>query len=97
MRNKPVVRDERTTAVENASYRWGYLFLSFGLLAVVMYRSFVRQEASWDLLALVVISGFVTTVYQALRAVIFKHRALTILGTVILAGLVAIAVELLHV
>ena len=44
-----VQRDERTTAIENASYRWAYLFLSFGLLLVVAYRSFARQESPWDL------------------------------------------------
>ena len=35
-----VQRDERTVAVENASYRWAYLFLSFGLLALVAYILF---------------------------------------------------------
>jgi hypothetical protein len=30
-----VHRDERTLAVENASYRWAYLFLSFALLLLV--------------------------------------------------------------
>ena len=33
-----VQRDERTIAFENAGYRWSYLFLSFGLLALVAYR-----------------------------------------------------------
>ena len=32
----PVERDERTEAVENASFRWAYLVLSYGLLAAVV-------------------------------------------------------------
>ena len=52
-----VHRDERTTAVENASYRWAYLVLSFGLLLIVAFRSFVYGESAWDLLALVVLGG----------------------------------------
>ena len=43
-----VVRDERTVAVEDASYRFAYIFITFALLLDVMYRSLVRQEASWE-------------------------------------------------
>ena len=45
-----VVRDERTIAVEDASYRLAYGFISFALLLDVMYRSLVRREAPWELL-----------------------------------------------
>jgi len=44
-----VQRDERTVAVENASYRWACTFVSFALLIDVMYRGAVRNEAAWDL------------------------------------------------
>jgi len=44
-----VERDERTVAVENASYRWAYLLLTYALLVDVMYRSLVRHEASPDI------------------------------------------------
>jgi hypothetical protein len=60
-----VERDERTVAVENASYRWAYGLLSYALLVDVMYRSLARGEAAWDLMALVVVGGAVCTVYQA--------------------------------
>jgi len=60
-----VQRDERTVAVENASYRWAYILTSFALLIDVMYRGMVRHEAAWDLLALVIVGGAVCTVYQA--------------------------------
>ena len=58
-------RDERAIAVENASFRWGYLLQAFGLLAAVAYRGFVRHESSWDLLAIVLLGGVAVTSYQA--------------------------------
>ena len=60
-----VGRDERTTTVENASYKWGYILLTYALFIDVMYRGAVRNEAAWDLLALVVVSSGISTVYQA--------------------------------
>lgn len=60
-----VERDERTVAVESASYKWAYIFISFALLIDVMYRGLVRNEAAWDLMALVVVGGAVCAVYQA--------------------------------
>ena len=87
-------RDERTTVVENASYRWAYLFLSFGLLFVVAYRSFARQESPWDLLGLVVLGGLVSTGYQGLHRVLNRRwvmlTAITILIACLLAGGIAI-------
>lgn len=66
-----VDRDERTIAVENESFRWAYLFMSFGMLAVVAYRSVALDEASWDLLAIVVLGGGVAAAYQ------WSHQVLT--------------------
>ena len=71
-----VIRDERTIAIENASYRWAYLFLAFGLLASTMYRSFVRNESSWDLIALVILSGALTAIFQGSRKVLTKRSAM---------------------
>ncbi len=59
-----VERDERTVAVENASYKWALNFTMFALLIDVAYRGLVRDEAAWDLLALVVVPAFVCTIYQ---------------------------------
>ena len=84
----PVQRDERTLAVENASYRWAYLFLSFGLLLLVVYRSFVNHESPWDLLVLVVLGGGVGTAYQGFQRVLSRHWAITALLTVMAAALV---------
>jgi hypothetical protein len=70
-----VDRDERTVSVENASYRWAYLLLSFALLVDVALRSFLYREAAWDLLGLVVAGGAVTTAYQAGQRVLTRRWA----------------------
>ena len=86
----PIESDERTVAVTNASYRWGYLFLSFGILLSVAYRSFRHGQSSWDLLALVLASGALTTVYQRAHRILSARSARLALFVVAL-GLVAAA------
>ena len=96
MKDQTIVRDERTITVENASYRWGYLLLSFGLLVIVGYRSFIWRQSSWDLLALVVLAGVLTTMYQWTRGILSRHWViLTVLG-VVTAAVVALALVLLR-
>jgi len=73
MTGQPVERDERTTAVVNAGYRWSYLVLSFGLLAVIALRSFLRDESPWDLLALVILGGVVNVAYQGRYGVLYRR------------------------
>jgi uncharacterized membrane protein len=65
MSENPVIRDERTVAVENTSYRFAYMVLSFGLLVSVAVRGLVLKEAGWDLLGLVILGGAVAGFYQA--------------------------------
>jgi len=57
--------DERTVAVVNASYRWGFSFLLFALLFDISFRGLLRNEAAWDLMALVIVSSGISTIYQA--------------------------------
>jgi hypothetical protein len=73
MTGQPPQRDERTLAVENAGYRWSYHGLSFGILAIVAYRAFAGGEASWDLMALVVLGGVVNATYQGLQRVLYRR------------------------
>ena len=96
MSERIVYRDERTEAVENASYRWAYHVLSYGLLGCVAWRSFVTKESSWDLLALVIAGGIVATLYQGSHRVLSRRWLLAtvvaiviaiVLGTVALLGL----------
>ena len=96
MKDQSVDRDERTIVVENSSYRWAYLLLSFGLLAIVAYRSFVWRESSWDLLALVILGGFVTTWYQAAHRVLSRRGAMVATLCVLIAAALALAIALLR-
>jgi hypothetical protein len=68
-----VVRDERTFAVENQSYRWAYLVMSFGALVIVTYRGLLYRESAWDLMALVIIGGAVANIYQARHSILGRH------------------------
>ena len=90
MNNQPVTRDERSTAVENASYRVAYLVMSYGALAIVTYRGFVLQQSSWDLLALVVLGGSTATVYQGSNKVLSRYWVMATIAALILAVLLGI-------
>ncbi|MCL4865354.1 MAG: hypothetical protein KJZ47_05630 [Gemmatimonadales bacterium] len=43
------------------------MMLAYGLLAIVGYRGFILQETSWELLALVVGGGIVTSLHRAIK------------------------------
>ena len=86
-----VERDERTVAVENASYRWAYLLLTYALLVDVMFRSLTRHEATWDLMALVVLGGVVCTVYQTRQKILARGWVMkAVLGACIAAVIAAV-------
>jgi hypothetical protein len=89
-------RDERTTAIENAGYRWSYMVLSFGVLAIVAIHSFTHWQSSWDLFALVVGSGFVNTAYQRYHQVLFRRWAIRTAIMMICAALVAVLIVALR-
>ena len=81
-----VERDERTVAVENASYRWAYLVLTYALLLDVMYRGLFRNDAAWDLMALVIGGGVFCSVYQARQKILAHGWVMkAVLGAVIAA------------
>lgn len=63
----PTVSADLEVPAAGSGYRWGFVVLSYGLLVLVVYRSFVLREASWELLALVLAGGLATTLYDALR------------------------------
>ena len=91
-----VERDERTTAVEDAGYRWAYLFLSFGILLIVAVRGFMNGEGSWDLMALVVLGGGVHFAFRAFHGALYKRLALRIAVALIAAVLLAIVLVLVR-
>lgn len=90
-----VLRDERTLAIENASYRWGYTVLAYGVLLSAGYRGLVRGEAGWDLLGLVIASGLVTAGYQGRRGVLTRQSVGIALAAFLLAAMVAAALAYL--
>jgi hypothetical protein len=89
-----LVRDEREVSVDRAADRLAYLVLSFGLLAVVAYRSFVDGAASWELLGLVVFGGAVSTGYRLWRGVLSRQAVLVLAVTALIAFVVGAVVVL---
>ena len=91
---EPVVeRDERTIAVENASFRWAYFFLWYGLLVLILYRGLAFGEDNWDLMGLFIASAAVGILYQAAHKVLSRSWAWVTLvamlvGAVVAAGIV---------
>ena len=69
-----VESDERTVAVENASYRWGWILLYIGVLLDGNYRVYVRQEAPIDLMVLAIGSAAFCTLYQARKKTLTHGR-----------------------
>jgi hypothetical protein len=84
-----VERDERTVAVENASYRWAYLVLTYALLVDVMYRSLFRNDAAWDLMALVIGGGIFCSVYQARQKILAHGWVMKAILGACVAGIIA--------
>jgi CDP-diglyceride synthetase len=70
MKNHPTMRDERYFAVENASYRIGYLILAFGSMVLIIIRSILFQQSNWDFFALIIISSLAATIYQVRNKII---------------------------
>lgn len=89
-----VQRDERTVAVENASYRWAYGLLTYALLADVMWRSLVLHESAWDLMALVIVAGIGTSVYQARQRILTQGWVMKVVLVSCVAGVVAALVAM---
>ena len=73
--NAYLSRDERETSL--AGDRLAYIVMSFGLLAIVAYRSFVDGVASWELLALLMLSGVVGFAYRIWRGAPARDAAVS--------------------
>ena len=89
-----VERDERTVAVENASYRWAYAVLTYALLVDVMYRGLFRHEAAWDLMALVIGGGLFCGVYQARQKILGRGWVMKVVLASCVAGVIAAVVAM---
>ena len=67
---QPLKRDERTVAIENASFKWAWHFLVWPLTIVALYRQKAMNEEVGDLIALVCVSSAIAIVYQ------FRHKVI---------------------
>lgn len=94
MNPQEIKRDERTIAVENASYRVAYMVISYGLLAIVTYRGFFLQQTNWDLMALVVLSGGIATFYQGRQKIFAPGWMRAMLVTMLAAAVLAVVIVL---
>jgi hypothetical protein len=95
--NQLFARDEREVGVDRAADRIAYLVLSYGLLGIVAWRSFVDGQASWELLVLVVPGGVVGAAYR-LRARVLTRESLFVVGitiavAVVVGALIALALR----
>ena len=92
-----LVRDEREAAIEQGGDRLAYIVVSYGLLLIVAYRSLVERQASWDLLALVVLGGIVSVGYRLSRRALSRNAlvavALTIAVALVVGALVVLGVH----
>lgn len=94
MPEQPIIHDERYYAVENASYRIGFMIMAFGLLILIVIRSIVYQESNWDPFALVIIASGMATIYQAVHKIIhfsWKYVYYAIAAALLAAVVVYIA------
>jgi hypothetical protein len=88
------VRDEREQAVDSAADRLSFLVLAYGLLVIVAIRA-LNGEATWDLLALVILGGFAGLAYRVQKRVVTRPWAIVLIGTIAAAAIVAAVMTLL--
>lgn len=87
---KKIEKDERTTFIENKSYKYGCYIFNYGLLIDIIYRSFRLNEAPWDLFGLLFLSGFVMTVYQYKEKIFTENWVKNILLLIIFTAVLGV-------
>ena len=65
----PLEGDERAVAISGAAYRLAYSMLVMALLIDVVVRGYILKEDAWDLLALVIASGGVMSLFKWIKRV----------------------------
>jgi hypothetical protein len=91
-----VIKDERSEVVEKASYSVAYIFICFALLLDVVYRAFKTGESSFDLLAIVILSGIVSTIYQAKHQILNKSWLKTVVIVLAISIFVGVMISTLR-
>jgi hypothetical protein len=90
-----LARDERQVSVDRAGDWLAYIVVSYGALVIAAYRSFVERQATWDLLALVIVGGMVGWAYRAAKRVLDRQAMLLLGLTIAVAAGLAIATTFL--
>jgi hypothetical protein len=62
----------------------------------VAYRGFVRKEAAWDLLALVIAAGGISTAYQAMYNILSRSWVKAAVLAASVAAVIAAVLAMLH-
>ncbi len=88
-------RDERERSADDRADHWAYLALSFGLLALVAYRSLVDGVASWELLGLVVGAGLVGAAYRVRARAASRQWSALAIASLIVGAVVAVVAGVL--
>jgi len=94
--HQSVKADERTVAVENASYRWAFTLITFALFIDVACRAWFRNEAAWDLMALAIVGGVVSTIYQARQKTMAGWAAVVMVCAAVVVGAYIAALYQFH-
>lgn len=84
--------DERTKIIANAGDALAFRILLIALLLDVCYRSLFMKDAAWDIMALVISGGLISTVYQ-LKYKLFQSKGVFVkfaLFAVILGAVIAV-------
>lgn len=92
MSSKKVEKDERTTYVENQSYRYGYLVLSFGILIDILYRSIQFNEDPWDLFAVIFLGGLITMGHQYRNRILTENWLKAVGLVIVISAIVSVVV-----
>jgi hypothetical protein len=96
MNDPAIIKDERTRTVENEGNRLGFNILLFGVLVDILLRSFLSPGNYWDLFALVIVSSWVSTIYQARHHILPPHflrsMILLMIGTAVLSAVLALVI-----
>ncbi|MDP2857121.1 MAG: DUF6442 family protein [Bacillota bacterium] len=89
--HQKVFSDERSESVQHKGQSIGFTVMSFLLVADVMYRSWAMNQASWDLLGIVVIGGLVSAVYNMRQGILTQRHWRLKAITIVVAALIAAA------
>ncbi len=99
MKQTPITRDERYYAVENASFRVGYMIMLFGTMALCAIRGALFQQSNWDFFGLAFLSSLAVTVYQIRNKILpytIKSFFLILLLVVVTAAVAGLTVFLIN-